>query len=93
MVICCLCQACGSGGTSAGLSLGAFLSGMMTTVHAYAVCDDADYFHEYMDGLFEGLGATPDVIGSRSRDMVRVAEAKGAGYAMSREEELETIKV
>ena len=60
---CCFMQACGSGGTTAGLALGNHLSGMGATVHAYGVCDDEEYFYDFIDGLFKLLGATPDKIG------------------------------
>lgn len=33
-------QACGSGGTTAGIALGVHLSGLGLNVHAYGVCDD-----------------------------------------------------
>lgn len=33
-------QACGSGGTTAGIALGCHLSGLGLRVHAYTVCDD-----------------------------------------------------
>lgn len=56
-------QACGSGGTTAGLALGNHLSGMGATVHAYGVCDDEEYFYDFIDGLYQLLGATPDRIG------------------------------
>ena len=56
-------QACGSGGTTAGLALGNHLSGMGATVHAYGVCDDEEYFYDFIDGLYKLLGATPDRIG------------------------------
>ena len=56
-------QACGSGGTTAGLALGNHLSGMGATIHAYGVCDDEDYFYDFIDNIFKDLGATPDRIG------------------------------
>ena len=56
-------QACGSGGTTAGLALGNHLGGMGATVHAYGVCDDEEYFYDFIDGLYKLLGATPDRIG------------------------------
>ena len=59
----CSMQACGSGGTTAGLALGNHLSGMGATVHAYGVCDDEEYFYDFIDGLYKLLGATPDRIG------------------------------
>lgn len=82
--------ACGSGGTTAGLALGFHLSQCGLRVRSYGVCDDPDYFYDYIDGLFEGIGATPDVVGAAARDMVHAVQAKGQGYALSSEEELQT---
>lgn len=59
----CASQASGSGGTAGGLALGLHLNGAGVRVHAYGVCDDPDYFYDYIDGLYSGLGATPDVVG------------------------------
>lgn len=57
-------QACGSGGTTAGVALGTHLGSMQARVHAFGVCDDPGYFYDYIDGLFQGLGATKDTVGS-----------------------------
>ncbi len=59
-------QACGSGGTSAGVALGTRLSGMQAQVHAFGVCDDPNYFYSYMDELLQGLGASKQAIGAQS---------------------------
>ena len=59
-------QACGSGGTTAGLALGNELSGMGATIHAYGVCDDEEYFYDFIDGIYKDLGATPDRVGKAS---------------------------
>ena len=56
-------QACGSGGTTAGLSLGNHLSGMGARMHAYGVCDDPEYFYGFIQGILNDMGATPSVIG------------------------------
>ena len=32
-------------------------------VHAYGVCDDPDYFYDYIDGLYADMGATPALVG------------------------------
>eukprot|EP00249_Psilotum_nudum_P015835 c25543_g1_i1 orf=406-1788(-) len=80
-------MACGSGATTAGLALGSHLSTLQAKVHAYAVCDDPDYFYDYTQGLLDGLSA-----GIRSRDIVTVVDAKGLGYAMSTVEELKYLK-
>lgn len=90
-------QACGSGATSGGLALGAHLATSPTTtpvrVVAYTVCDSPAYFYNYIEGLFDGLGATPEACGGASvSDMLRVVDVKGAGYAMSRDDELQTIQ-
>ena len=49
-------QACGSGGTTAGIALGNHLSQYGAKIWAYGVCDDPDYFYEYIDGIFKDLG-------------------------------------
>lgn len=50
-------QACGSGGTTAGIALGNHLSRYGAKIWAFGVCDDPDYFYEYIDGIFKDLGA------------------------------------
>ncbi|XP_030541175.2 bifunctional D-cysteine desulfhydrase/1-aminocyclopropane-1-carboxylate deaminase, mitochondrial [Rhodamnia argentea] len=79
--------ACGSGGTIAGLSLGSWLSTMKTKVHAFSVCDDPDYFYDFVQVLLDGIQA-----GVLSRDIVDIHNAKGLGYAMSTAEELKFVK-
>lgn len=79
--------ACGSGGTVAGLSIGSCLSELKAKVHAYGVCDDPDYFYDYVQGLLDGLHA-----GVSSRDIVNIQNAKGLGYAMNTNEELKFVK-
>nr|CAD1827227.1 unnamed protein product [Ananas comosus var. bracteatus] len=79
--------ACGSGGTIAGLSLGSSLSSLKAKVHAFSVCDDPDYFYDYVQGLIDGLQAGVD-----SHDIVDIENAKGLGYAMNTAEELEFVK-
>lgn len=36
-------------------------------VHAFSVCDDPDYFHNFVQGLLDGLNA-----GVNSRDIVHI---------------------
>ncbi|XP_042405857.1 putative D-cysteine desulfhydrase 1, mitochondrial isoform X1 [Zingiber officinale] len=79
--------ACGSGGTIAGLSLGSKLSNLTAKVHAFSVCDDPNYFYNFVQGLIDGLRA-----GSDARDLVEIQDAKGLGYAMSTAEELKFVK-
>ncbi|XP_060204267.1 putative D-cysteine desulfhydrase 1, mitochondrial [Lycium barbarum] len=79
--------ACGSGGTVAGLSIASMLSGLKAKVNAFCVCDDPDYFYEYVQGLLDGINA-----GVSSRDIVSIENAKGLGYAMSTADELKFVK-
>ncbi|KAJ0442659.1 putative D-cysteine desulfhydrase [Helianthus annuus] len=80
-------SACGSGGTVAGLSIATWLSELKAKVTAFCVCDDPDYFYDYVQGLLDGLEA-----GVKSRDIVKIENAKGLGYAMSTAEELKFVK-
>lgn len=79
--------ACGSGCTSAGLALGSRLSGLGAEVHSYSVWGEPDYFHEYAQGLLDGLQA-----GLNSRDILDLKDGKGLGYAKNTEEELKFVK-
>ena len=54
-------------------------AGYGAEVVGYGVCDDEQYFYDFIDGLYEGLGA--DV---SAKDTVRLVQAKGAGYGISR---------
>ena len=49
-------QACGSGGTTAGLALGLHLSGSKAKLHSFGVCDDPEYFYNYIQELIDGMG-------------------------------------
>lgn len=79
--------ACGSGGTVAGLSIASMLSGLKAKINAFCVCDDPDYFYEYVQGLLDGINA-----GVSSRDIFSIETAKGLGYAMSTADELKFVK-
>lgn len=79
--------ACGSGGTIAGLSLGSWLGTLKAKVHAFAVCDDPDYFYNFVQDLIDGLKAGVD-----SHDIVNIQNAKGLGYAINTSEELKFVK-
>jgi hypothetical protein len=76
-------QACGSGATTGGLALANHLSGYGAKVIGYGVCDDEEYFYNFIDGLYDGLGIE-GAANIRSRDIMQVVQAKGAGYAISR---------
>jgi D-cysteine desulfhydrase family pyridoxal phosphate-dependent enzyme len=84
--------ACGSGGTAAGLALGNYLSGLNAKVHAYGVCDSPSYFEAYINSLLQGLGAGPDVLqGKTAADLLTFHQAKGLGYALTREDEMKML--
>jgi len=58
-------QASGSGGTAGGIALGVRLAGHTDLrLHAFGVCDDPDYFYDYIDGLYADMGATPAAVGA-----------------------------
>jgi D-cysteine desulfhydrase family pyridoxal phosphate-dependent enzyme len=83
--------ACGSGGTAAGLALGMFWSGMMreTDLVAVGVDDTPDIFYSKIDALWASMGVI--VPGKTSRDLIRIEDGVGAGYALSTPSELERI--
>ncbi|CAL8164334.1 unnamed protein product [Prunus armeniaca] len=61
----------GSGGTIVGLALSSWLSSLKAKVHAFSVCDDPDYFYDYVQGLLDGLEAGVD-----SRDIVNIQNVR-----------------
>jgi hypothetical protein len=74
-----LLQACGSGATLGGLALGNALSGYGSEVIGYGICDDEDYFYDFINDLYAGLGSALN-----ARDILTMVQARGAGYAISR---------
>lgn len=95
--------ATGSAGTAAGLALGFHLAGSPTRVRAYCVCDDPSYFYDeiqrHLDELCCGGGGGGGggreenaASAPRARDIVTVVQAKGAGYAISRPDELAFLR-
>ena len=82
--------AAGSGGTAAGLILGARLIGLEAQIAAINVCDDRGYFLEAIGRICEdciaayGLG----IPFNRERDIDIRDGYVGRGYALSRPEEL-----
>ncbi|KAI5313002.1 hypothetical protein L3X38_042176 [Prunus dulcis] len=61
----------GLGVQFAGLALGSWLSSLKAKVHAFSVCDDPDYFYDYVQGLLDGLEAGID-----SRDIVNIQNVR-----------------
>jgi len=82
--------ATGSGGTQAGLTAGKALLERPWRVLGFAVCDDRAYFEAKVRAILEGmdLGARLDA----ARRAIEVNDAYiGAGYALSRPDELAAI--
>jgi D-cysteine desulfhydrase len=84
-------QACGSGGTTGGIALGSHLAGMGWRVSAYGVCDTPDYFYRHIDGILGGMGASERGVPPAAQ-LLRCVQARGAGYAVSRDQELATVR-
>ncbi len=86
-------HATGSGGTAAGMILGAKMAGLDARITAVNVCDDRAYFTRVIGGICEDVIAGYDlnVDFSRERDIHIVDGYVGRGYALSRPEELSLI--
>ncbi len=85
--------AVGSGGTLAGLVVGAKLLGL-SNVHCFGVCvcDNADYFYERIDRCIDTFAKTYAPTLSVSREDYTIIDGYvGAGYAKSRPQELQAI--
>eukprot|EP00908_Phaeocystis_cordata_P018147 Transcript_29543.p1 GENE.Transcript_29543~~Transcript_29543.p1 ORF type:complete len:399 (-),score=149.30 Transcript_29543:226-1422(-) len=78
---------CGSGGTAAGLALAHRLSGWDAAgceLVGLGVDDDPEFFYDKIDRILRGVG----VAGFSCREMLRLEDRVGLGYAQSTEEEL-----
>jgi D-cysteine desulfhydrase len=85
--------AAGSGGTAAGLALGARLSGEAIRVVGVNVCDDRDYFVAIIDAICRQFNQA--WLPGTSSDLPPydiVDGYVGRGYALSRPEELAAIR-
>ena len=80
---------CGSGGTAAGLSLGAKLAGI-PSVHAIGVCDSPGYFYAHIEDTARELGVDFSVHG-KPEEWLTIHHGAGLGYGRSKQEELEFI--
>ena len=80
---------CGSGGTAAGLSLGAKLAGI-PSVHAVGVCDSPGYFYAHIEETARELGVDFAEHG-KPEDWLTIHHGAGLGYSRSKQEELEFI--
>ncbi len=81
-----IAHACGSGGTAAGVALGAARFGVARTVRAFAVCDDRAYFERRIAGILaEARALSPDL---PTDPPVEVDDsAKGPAYAVATREQ------
>jgi D-cysteine desulfhydrase len=84
--------ACGSGGTGAGLIVGARRTGLSAAgvrVLGVNVCDDRDYFVRRIGAIVDGMGAGGTVGETPASSEIEILDGYvGAGYARARDEEL-----
>jgi D-cysteine desulfhydrase len=73
--------ACGSGGTAAGLALGASMYGVAREVVAMAVCDDAAYFEARIAGIIKDARQLDPRLPEPARLVVQ-DHCKGPAYAV-----------
>jgi len=83
-------HACGSGGTAAGVALGAAHHRVAGGVRAIAVCDSAAYFEAVIARIIAESRALDASLGDPAPLVVDEA-AKGPAYAVSTREQRETI--
>jgi D-cysteine desulfhydrase len=86
-------HATGSGGTDAGLILGAKLLGLKARIVSVNVCDDRDYFTDVIGRICEAAIAAYNMKldFNRRRDIHIIDGYVGRGYALSRPEELRLV--
>ena len=91
---CTIISATGSGGTSAGLILGAKVFDMNARIAAVNVCNDRDYFLREIGTICEKAIADYhlDIDFDRKRDIEIIDGYVGRGFALSQPEELKLIK-
>jgi D-cysteine desulfhydrase len=83
-------HACGSGGTAAGVALGAARHEVAAYARPMAVCDDAPYFDRTIARIVGEARAWDASLGAPVPVVVDVA-AKGPAYAVSTPEQRETL--
>ncbi|MGB5751103.1 MAG: D-cysteine desulfhydrase family protein [Desulfobacterales bacterium] len=90
---CTIITAAGSGGTSAGLILGAKMFELKARIVSVNVCDDRDYFVNAIGNICEKAIADYQIEVDLSRDTdIEILDGYvGRGYALSRPEELELL--
>lgn len=83
-------HACGSGGTAAGVALGAAAHGVAPEVRAMAVCDDAAYFERIIATIIREARAHAPALGEPARVIVD-DRAKGPRYGVMSPDQLEFL--
>ncbi|HDL18688.1 MAG TPA: D-cysteine desulfhydrase family protein [Bacteroidetes bacterium] len=84
----------GSGGTQAGLLLGAEYYGLDIPVYGINVCDDEAYFVARINQIIDAFAERYAYPKELPKDKIQIIDGYvGEGYALSREEELEVIKL
>lgn len=78
--------ACGSGGTAAGVAIGAAKYGVARVVHAFAVCDDEAYFRATIARIVDEARALDPSLPA-PKELVVDDSAKGPAYAVSTPEQ------
>jgi D-cysteine desulfhydrase len=73
--------ACGSGGTAAGLALGASRWGVAERVRTFAVCDDAAYFERVIERMVQQARAIDDALVTPA-PLVVDDSARGPAYGV-----------
>lgn len=81
-----IAHACGSGGTAAGVALGAAQHKVARTVRAFAVCDDRAYFQKRIDGIIRDARVLAPELPSDPPYEVDDT-AKGPAYAIATREQ------
>jgi|JI10StandDraft_1071094.scaffolds.fasta_scaffold41622_6 D-cysteine desulfhydrase len=85
--------ACGSGGTGAGLIVGARLHGLAARIAGVNVCDDRAYFQRVIGRICADLTAGAGLDLPIGPDDIELVDGHvGLGYAKSRPEELVTVR-
>jgi len=84
-------HACGSGGTAAGIALGAAESGVAPRVYAMAVCDDRAYFARVTEGLINDARALVPTLGPPC-ELIIEDRWKGPAYGVASREQLYFIQ-
>ena len=83
--------ACGSGGTGAGLALGLHYSSLSSELVGLGVDDSPDFFYDKLDKIMGECHPSDPSYGLRSRELMRITDCVGLGYAQATDEELRYV--